>query len=628
MYDPLGQPDSKRVGNNLSAPLQTVNYSYNIRGWMTDINNIESLGNDLFAFRISYDKIVHPESGGMPVYSYSPLYNGNIAETYWRTSSDNVLRKYGYDYDKLNRLQSAVYIKPVSGTDPAMPVENYNESLSYDKNGNIMNLIRYGDTDSPPVTAIDDLEYTYDNGNRLKKVKDNTGNPSGFKEGVYTGDAFIYDNYGNLIEDKNKGITSITYNHLNLPKEIIFENDENKKIIYLYNANGQKIKKTIFNSPNVSTVNYQGMFHYENGLLRFFATAEGYVMADTRGYNYVYNYTDHLGNIRLSYTDDSSFGLQVIEENNYYPFGLKHNGYNNISPPNNVYKYKYGGNELQDELNLNVYALGFRDYDPAIGRFNKIDRFSEKYTNYSPYSFAGNNPVIFVDIQGDSIGVGRQYFDRFKDTVENQIANISSKRENRQSKIQRAKDRGKENKVTRLEKRDTKRTQKEDSRLGVLNETLGELNTMESSTNVLYDIYTNVSSKNPTGEGFLGYDTNRNSVTINLVGSYDTGNFAHEFKHGYQFETGRISLFTVNGQVYGGDLYDIQDEVEAYNRGKFFGGIGATTKFIQNNYPSIRNRPEQRTTENTQVTPTVIRSFIISGVSTGLITVPHHYNQN
>jgi len=84
----------------------------------------------------------------------------------------------------------------------------------------------------------------------------------------------------------------------------------------------------------------------------------------------------------------------------------------------------------------------------------------------------------------------------------------------------------------------------------------------------------------------------------------------------------------VNGRSYGGDLYDIQDEVEAYSRGKFFGGTGTTIRFIQSNYPSIRNRVEQRTIENTQVTPTVTRNFIISGVPTGLITIPHHYNQN
>src|SRR5690606_4087069 len=307
MYDPLGQPDRKRVGNNLSAPLQTVNYSYNIRGWMTDINNIESLGNDLFAFRISYDNIVHPESGGMPVQFYLPLYNGNIAETYWRTSTDEVLRKYGYAYDKLNRLQGSVYIKPVSGTDPAMPVENYNESLSYDKNGNIMSLIRYGDTDSSPVIGIDDLEYTYDSGNRLLKVKDNTGNPSGFKEGVYTGDAFIYDNYGNLTQDKNKGITAITYNHLNLPKKIEFGG--NRHIVYIYNALGQKNRKTVTNGSTVTRTDYQSGFHYENEVLRFFATSEGYTnvrlnpKSGTLSFNYAYNYTDHLGNIRVSYTN-------------------------------------------------------------------------------------------------------------------------------------------------------------------------------------------------------------------------------------------------------------------------------------------------------------------------------------
>jgi RHS repeat-associated protein len=400
MYDPLGQPDSKRVGNNLSTPLQTVNYSYNIRGWLKDINNIESLGNDLFAFRISYDKIVHPESGGMPMQFYSPLYNGNIAETYWRTSTDEVLRKYGYAYDKLNRLQGSVYIKPVSGTDPAMPVGNYNESLTYDKNGNITNLIRYGDTDGSPVIAIDDLEYTYDNGNKLLKVKDNTGNPSGFKEGVYTGDAFDYDDYGNLVEDKNKDITSIAYNHLNLPKKI--ELGGNRHIVYLYNALGQKVRKTVTNGSTVTRTDYQSGFHYENEVLKFFATAEGYAGFSTRGFYYVYNYTDHLGNIRLSYTKNTLAGNPpvIVEENNYYPFGLKHQGYNNISPSNNVYKYKYQGQERQDELNLNWDSFKWRNYDFAIGRFMSIDPLAEKYPYNSTYAFQENKMGLGRELEG------------------------------------------------------------------------------------------------------------------------------------------------------------------------------------------------------------------------------------
>lgn len=73
------------------------------------------------------------------------------------------------------------------------------------------------------------------------------------------------------------------------------------------------------------------------------------------------------------------------------------------------YKYKYNGKEYQDELGLNMYDYGKRNYDPAIGRFNRIDRFTEKYHEFTPYSYAGNNPVIFVDVQGDSLFVGQQY---------------------------------------------------------------------------------------------------------------------------------------------------------------------------------------------------------------------------
>src|SRR5690554_4099730 len=279
---------------------------------------------------------------------------------------------------------------------------NYNEHLSYDQNGNITTLTRNGDLDSDTsVIAIDNLIYNYDDKYRLKKVTDFTGNSSGFKEGADNEDEYGYDKYGNMTRDDNKDITSITYNHLNLPKEIIFEDDENKKIIYLYNANGQKIKKTIFNSPNVSTVNYQSVFHYENGLLRFLTTAEGYVNFTTEGYNYIYNYTDHLGNIRVSYfLDLRTRSVAIIEENNYYPFGLKHNGYNNISPPNNVYKYKYNSKEFQDELNLNVYDFHFRQYMQDLGRTTTLDPFAEEFYDLSSYSFLNNTPVNAIDPDG------------------------------------------------------------------------------------------------------------------------------------------------------------------------------------------------------------------------------------
>src|SRR5690606_6884359 len=111
-----------------------------------------------------------------------------------------------------------------------------------------------------------------------------------------------------------------------------------------------------------------------------------------------------------------------MEENHYYPFGLKHSGYNSDQlilsrvsstlrivpiPPLFLtsYQYKYNGKEYQDELGLNVYDYGARNYDPAIGRWMNMDSLSELYYPVSPYIYAINNPMFFVDPDGNYIDV-------------------------------------------------------------------------------------------------------------------------------------------------------------------------------------------------------------------------------
>ncbi len=125
-----------------------------------------------------------------------------------------------------------------------------------------------------------------------------------------------------------------------------------------------------------------------------------------------------MGNVRLSYIDADSDGAidpsnEIIDENNYYPFGLQHKGYNeNISSLGNsiAKKYNYQGQELEEELGKNTLAYQWRDYDPAIGRFNRIDRYAEKYVDTSPYSYVTNNPIHFREVKGDSILV--HFFDK------------------------------------------------------------------------------------------------------------------------------------------------------------------------------------------------------------------------
>ena len=95
--------------------------------------------------------------------------------------------------------------------------------------------------------------------------------------------------------------------------------------------------------------------------------------------------------------------ITKTRQNNYYPFGLKHQGYNSIANNNRneaAEKYKYGGKEWNEELGLNLYDFHARNYDPAIGRWLNVDPLAEEFYEWNPYAYTFNNPINFTDLTG------------------------------------------------------------------------------------------------------------------------------------------------------------------------------------------------------------------------------------
>ncbi|WP_332454813.1 DUF6443 domain-containing protein [Chryseobacterium aquaticum] len=426
-YNELSQLQNKKVGGtSLATPLQSIDYQYNIRGWMTHINDPSNLGNDLFGYKIKYNQVEGlqtPDTSDTAL-QVRPRFNGNIAEIDWKTSTqeNEPLKRYGYVYDNLNRLSAGFY---QNETNPSL--REYYEKVTYDLNGNIKTMKRSAQRMGATALVIDELSYEYQNNNlsnRLKSITENNQTSLGYPYRNIPSD-IGYDENGNTSTFNDKGISSIQYNYLNLPKQIT----QNGKITnYTYRADGVKMKKLF---GTVET-NYLDGFQYkftqpwedESGTmtsaqmkLRIIPTSGGYY--DALLNLYVYNYVDHLGNVRISYADSDHDGSikgrderirecmgdncteyfipgEVVANNTYYPFGMlfDHNAQANSS---NAYKYKYNGKELQEN---GFYDYGWRQYMPDIGRWGVVDPLAEKMTRHSPFNYAFNNPIRFIDPDG------------------------------------------------------------------------------------------------------------------------------------------------------------------------------------------------------------------------------------
>ncbi|QCD61814.1 RHS repeat domain-containing protein [Tenacibaculum maritimum] len=92
-----------------------------------------------------------------------------------------------------------------------------------------------------------------------------------------------------------------------------------------------------------------------------------------------------------------SFNPEIIGYNDYYPFGML---VPNRHGQADSYRYGFQGQEKDDEIKGEgaQYDYGFRIYDPRLGKFLSTDPLFNTYPFYTPYQFAGNSPIMAVDL--------------------------------------------------------------------------------------------------------------------------------------------------------------------------------------------------------------------------------------
>ena len=199
---------------------------------------------------------------------------------------------------------------------------------------------------------------------------------------------FEYDPNGNLVKDGLKRL-EFSYNCLNL-MQTVKTTVGASKAQFTYGSDGRKLSE----KARTGGFEYLGslIYTYRGGILDLVQAVTDEGTIQSAGVNYFIR--DHLGSVR-TVIDHTG---KIVEQNDYYPFGGRHqNSALSLSATN---RYKFGGKETLEPVSLDMLDFGARFYDPRIARWNTQDPLAEQNSSVSLYAYCSNNPISRIDPNG------------------------------------------------------------------------------------------------------------------------------------------------------------------------------------------------------------------------------------
>ncbi|HTE09472.1 MAG TPA: RHS repeat-associated core domain-containing protein, partial [Chitinophagaceae bacterium] len=392
-------------------------------------------------------------TGGLPSsLTGASLYNGNISSMLVNIPalSSNTPYLYGYRYDQLNRIKMmdafTVTENYNNNYDQSLDIalaqtSDYKERISYDPNGKIVTYGRWG-----KARQLDSATYNYTtNSNKLNYISDPIGKITD-DVGNQSANNYQWDEIGEMTHDADRGLSNATWTVYGKIQSQSLSNGTT--INYTYDAGGNRISKTVSgtngyteyyvrdasgntmsvyragdNSINSGNLTQTEINLYGSSRLGTYkpntdvTTVPGNTVTLTDGsIAYLYNFTrgnkffeltDHRCNNLATISDKKTpidqntdgfidyYLADVVTAQDYSSFGALLDGRQTGNTP----RYTYNGKQLDKELGWQEY--GMREYlGGSVPVFASVDPLTKAYPWYTPYQFAGNRPIIAIDLDG------------------------------------------------------------------------------------------------------------------------------------------------------------------------------------------------------------------------------------